>query len=107
MARDIPTKCDRFLPFKTIWERSKPTAPTVGIYNEIAFCRTLFASPARRLTDMADTPQPIPPLRILVVDDESNIRIQLSLCLEAAGHQVVGHGNIHDALAAASWQVFD
>lgn len=56
---------------------------------------------------MPDIPQPIAPLRILVVDDESNIRIQLSLCLEAAGHQVVGHGNIHDALAEASWQVFD
>jgi len=56
---------------------------------------------------MSDIPQPIPPLRILIIDDESNIRVQLSLCLEAAGHQVVGHGNVHDALAAASWQVFD
>jgi two-component system, NtrC family, response regulator AlgB len=56
---------------------------------------------------MPDAPQPIAPLRILIVDDESNIRIQLSLCLEAAGHHVVGHGNIHDALAEASWQVFD
>jgi NtrC-family two-component system response regulator AlgB len=56
---------------------------------------------------MTDSPQPITPLRILIIDDESNIRVQLSLCLEAAGHQVVGHGNIHDALAEASWQVFD
>ena len=56
---------------------------------------------------MPDSQQSIAPLRILVIDDESNIRIQLSLCLEAAGHHVVGHGNIHDALAEASWQVFD
>jgi NtrC-family two-component system response regulator AlgB len=56
---------------------------------------------------MTDTAEPIPSLRILVIDDEPNIRIQLSLCLEAAGHKVVGHGNIHDALAEASWQVFD
>jgi NtrC-family two-component system response regulator AlgB len=55
----------------------------------------------------ADHEQPIAPLRILIVDDESNIRVQLSLCLESAGHHVVAHGNIHDALADASWQVFD
>jgi len=56
---------------------------------------------------MPDISQPIVPLRILIIDDESNIRIQLSLCLKAAGHHVVGHGNIHDALAEVSWQVFD
>lgn len=56
---------------------------------------------------MPESSQPIAPLRILVIDDESNIRIQLSLCLESAGHKVVGHANIHDALAEASWQVFD
>jgi NtrC-family two-component system response regulator AlgB len=56
---------------------------------------------------MAEVSQPITPLRILIIDDESNIRIQLSLCLKAAGHQTVEHGNIHDALAEASWKVFD
>ncbi|MGA3067543.1 MAG: sigma-54 dependent transcriptional regulator [Tepidisphaeraceae bacterium] len=56
---------------------------------------------------MPDNQQTIAPLRILIIDDESNIRLQLSLCLEAAGHHVVGHGNIHDALAEASWQAFD
>ena len=29
------------------------------------------------------------------------------LGLEADGHQVVGHGNIYDAQAEASWQAFD
>lgn len=46
-------------------------------------------------------------LRILIVDDEANIRITLSLCLEAEGHHVVAHGNIHEALTEASWQAFD
>jgi NtrC-family two-component system response regulator AlgB len=46
-------------------------------------------------------------LRILIIDDEANIRLQLALCLEADGHHVVAHGNIHDAMAEASWQVFD
>jgi two-component system, NtrC family, response regulator AlgB len=46
-------------------------------------------------------------LRILVVDDEANIRTQLSLFLEADGHRVVAHGSIHEALVEASWQAFD
>ena len=46
-------------------------------------------------------------LRILVVDDEANIRTTLAVCLQADGHHVVAHGNIHDALAEASWQAFD
>jgi two-component system, NtrC family, response regulator AlgB len=56
---------------------------------------------------MSEVTQNVIPLRILIVDDEANIRIQLSLFLEASGHHVVAHGNIHDALAEASWQVFD
>ena len=57
-------------------------------------------------------PQPHPAapnlsLRILVVDDELNIRTQLSLFLEADGHHVVTHGSIHEALVEASWQAFD
>jgi NtrC-family two-component system response regulator AlgB len=48
-----------------------------------------------------------PPLRILVVDDDADIRTQLTLCLEAEGHHVVGHGNVHDAVAEAAWQPFD
>jgi NtrC-family two-component system response regulator AlgB len=46
-------------------------------------------------------------LRVLVVDDESNIRTQLAIFLEAEGHQVVAHGTIHEALTEASWQSFD
>jgi len=46
-------------------------------------------------------------LRILIVDDEANIRTQLSLFLEADGHRVVAHGSIHEALVEASWQAFD
>jgi two-component system, NtrC family, response regulator AlgB len=47
------------------------------------------------------------PLRILVVDDEANIRTTLTYCLEAEGHTVVAHGNIHDAMEEVARQVFD
>jgi NtrC-family two-component system response regulator AlgB len=47
------------------------------------------------------------PLRILVIDDEANIRLTLSMCLEADGHSVVAHGNIHDSLEEISRRVFD
>ena len=47
------------------------------------------------------------PLRILVIDDEANIRMTLSMCLEADGHRVVAHGNIHDAMEEVARQVFD
>jgi NtrC-family two-component system response regulator AlgB len=46
-------------------------------------------------------------LRILVVDDEQNIRTQLTLFLEADGHHVVAHASVHEALVEASWQAFD
>ena len=52
-------------------------------------------------------PQPKFPLRILVVDDELNIRTQLSLFFEAEGHNVVARASIHEALVEASWQAFD
>src|SRR6266446_2832991 len=47
------------------------------------------------------------PLRILVVDEDAEARTQLMLCLEADGHHAVGHGNVYDPLAEASWQAFD
>jgi NtrC-family two-component system response regulator AlgB len=56
---------------------------------------------------MAEDPAALGRLRILIIDDEANIRLQLALCLEAENHHVVSHGNIHDAMADASWQVFD
>src|SRR5436305_1281809 len=46
-------------------------------------------------------------LRVLIVDDDANIRLTLSMCLESDGHQVVSHGTIHEALAEASKRVFD
>src|SRR6266849_6048057 len=49
----------------------------------------------------------IPPLRILVVDDEANIRMTVSMCLKAEGHYVVAHATIDDALNAAAAEAFD
>ena len=46
-------------------------------------------------------------LKILVVDDEVNIRKTLALCLEAEGHQVVGVSNPADAKAEAGRRAFD
>src|SRR5208282_6713231 len=46
-------------------------------------------------------------LRILIIDDEVNIRVTLGMCLEAEGHSVVAHGNIHDALEEIARRVFD
>jgi NtrC-family two-component system response regulator AlgB len=47
------------------------------------------------------------PLRILIVDDEANIRLMLSMCLELEGHQVAAVGTIDDALEEAARQAFD
>jgi two-component system, NtrC family, response regulator AlgB len=52
-------------------------------------------------------PRAIIPLRILVVDDEVNIQVTLSACLESDGHQVIARGNGRDALADAAKQAFD
>jgi NtrC-family two-component system response regulator AlgB len=46
-------------------------------------------------------------LNVLVVDDESNIRKTLSICLEADGHRVTAVGNFDDAVAEASRRTFD
>ena len=46
-------------------------------------------------------------LRILVVDDDPNIRLTLSMCLEDGGHEVIAHGTIDEALTAASRRAFD
>jgi two-component system, NtrC family, response regulator AlgB len=47
------------------------------------------------------------PLRILIVDDEANIRLTLSMCLELEGHQVAAAGTIEDALEETARQAFD
>jgi len=47
------------------------------------------------------------PLRILIIDDEPNIRTTLSMCLQADDHAVVACGNINDALVEITRRVFD
>src|SRR3984957_17080206 len=66
----------------------------------------MLGLPAARISLMPDA-STISPLRILVVDDEANIRMTLSMCLEADGHSVVAESNIPDALDAIARQVFD
>lgn len=52
-------------------------------------------------------PLPLNVLKILVVDDEANIRRTLAISLEAEGHSVVTVSNGRDALAEAATQSFD
>jgi NtrC-family two-component system response regulator AlgB len=47
------------------------------------------------------------PLRVLVVDDEANIRKTLAISLESEGHAVTAVGNVDDAVAEISRQPFD
>jgi NtrC-family two-component system response regulator AlgB len=46
-------------------------------------------------------------LRVLIVDDEENIRLTLSLCLEADGHHVSTAGTVQCALVEVSQRAFD
>ena len=48
-----------------------------------------------------------PALKILVVDDETNIRKTLSISLENDGHEVVAVSNSKDAVAEAGRRAFD
>ncbi|HLX61999.1 MAG TPA: sigma-54 dependent transcriptional regulator [Planctomycetota bacterium] len=62
-------------------------------------------SEARRGTDMHES---LPEgLRILLVDDEPNIRKTMLICLEGEGHRVISVSNRRDAAAAAARQFFD
>lgn len=56
---------------------------------------------------MADLTPSLPPLRVLILDDEATIRTTLSICLETAGHQVAAFGTSREALDACTRQVFD
>ena len=51
----------------------------------------------------------LPPsgLRVLIVDDEENIRLTLSLCLEADEHHVTAVGTVQAALVEVSRRAFD
>lgn len=46
-------------------------------------------------------------LRILIVDDEENIRLTLTLCLEADGHIVSAAATVQSALIEVSQRAFD
>lgn len=56
---------------------------------------------------MADAHSGEVSLRILVVDDEQNIRMTLAMCLEAEGHTAIVCSGIDEALEQVSRQVFD
>ncbi len=63
--------------------------------------------PAPRERGTVTTPTPTgAPINILVVDDESNIRKTLAICLEAEGHHVTAVSNFQDAVAEASRRTF-
>jgi NtrC-family two-component system response regulator AlgB len=47
-----------------------------------------------------------PRLNVLVVDDESNIRRTLAICLETEGHHVAAVGSFQDAVAEAPRRTF-
>ena len=46
-------------------------------------------------------------LKILIVDDEANIRRILTISLQAKGHEVIAVCNFQDAVAEAARQSFD
>ncbi len=47
------------------------------------------------------------PLRILVVDDEENIRFMMRMCLEIEGHKVAAASTIDEALEHTAREAFD
>ncbi len=47
------------------------------------------------------------PLRVLIVDDEANVRKTLALCLEAEGHSVALVGSARDAMVEVARRSFD
>ena len=46
-------------------------------------------------------------LNVLVVDDETNIRKTLTVCLESEGHRVVSAGSFRDAVAEVARRSFE
>jgi NtrC-family two-component system response regulator AlgB len=46
-------------------------------------------------------------LRVLIIDDEANIRTTLTMCLEADGHTVAACGSIHETYELIARRVFD
>jgi NtrC-family two-component system response regulator AlgB len=56
---------------------------------------------------MRDNRTDLRALRILVIDDEENIRFAIGACLETDGHKVVTAGSIEEAMAHTAREAFD
>jgi two-component system, NtrC family, response regulator AlgB len=56
---------------------------------------------------MVESPIELRALRILIIDDEENIRFALTMCLESDGHKIVSVGTIDDALEQTAREAFD
>jgi NtrC-family two-component system response regulator AlgB len=59
------------------------------------------------MDDAKPSDTPAPKLRVLVIDDEKNIRATLAVCLEQAGCQVTAVRSADDALRATAEQSYD
>jgi NtrC-family two-component system response regulator AlgB len=53
------------------------------------------------------SPAPAPPFRVLIIDDEKNIRTTLTMCLEGMGVQVTAVATAEAGLAALRGSAFD
>jgi NtrC-family two-component system response regulator AlgB len=60
-----------------------------------------------RRGNLTETVEGVPPLSVLVVDDEANIRKTLAICLEADGHRVIAVSNFQDAVSENGSRSFD
>ena len=73
--------------------------------------KPMVVKPGLSRTKEIDTPPPSSGsssgLRVLLVDDEPNIRKTMIICLEGDGHRVTAISNRADASAAAARQIFD
>jgi NtrC-family two-component system response regulator AlgB len=63
--------------------------------------------PKKALIVASSIPPAEPKLRVLVIDDEKNIRATLSLCLEQTGCQVTAVSSAESALSALAQQLYD
>jgi NtrC-family two-component system response regulator AlgB len=63
--------------------------------------------PKKALIVASSIPSAEPKLRVLVIDDEKNIRATLSLCLEQTGCQVTAVSSAESALSALAQQLYD
>jgi len=92
------------LPAASVTCRGPGSMPNWRTSTPFGLRRIPFFCYKGKMTSIAGA---IPPLNILVVDDEANIRKTLSVCLEAEGHQAVAVGNFQDAVSESSRRSFD